>query len=112
MWATRDVLLMTITVATIAVIMTVLANRKLNSIVDSRVNEKNLSSSPMYSVLGSMNTTVPHNVQSPQPVQEEIPTYTQSAPVSHVEQRTEAVQPQAPQAPQAPQGSGEKWTPL
>lgn len=111
MWSTRDVLLMTITVATIAVIMTVLANRKLNSIVDSRVNEKSLSTTPMLSVLGNMNTLPSVKSSNPsQPIQlaqEEIPTYTNSDPVSHVEQRIET-EPQQ----QAPQGSGEKWTPL
>ena len=111
MWSTRDVLLMTITVATIAVIMTVLANRKLNSIVDSRVNEKSLSATPMLSVLGNLNTL--QSVKSSQPIQsdqEEIPTYTNADPDSHVEQRIDTEPQQQPQ--KAPQGSGEKWTPL
>jgi len=108
MWSTRDVLLVTATVAILAVVLTILANKKLNSIVNSRVNEKSLGISPMLSVLGKMND--PGHTSSP-PI---VPVNNTSE--SRVESLPESLVPEpmyvSPKIEEAPQGSGVKWTPL
>ena len=111
MWSTRDVLLVTATVAILAVVVTILAHRKLNSIVDARVTEKNLGVSPMLGVLGRMRDTgsVPIQAQSE-------PVVNNTVEVPQVESLPENLVPEslhsAPVVAEAPQGSGIKWTPL
>jgi len=109
MWSTRDVLLVTVTVAVLAVVITILANRRINSMVDARVNEKSLSISPMLSVLGRMKD--PGTQALPEQVEQ----------VDNIDNRQVETLPdnlvpepmyKAPVVTEAPQGSGIKWTPL
>lgn len=116
MWTTRDVLLMTVAVATLTIIVTILANRKLNDMIDAKADQRNamagksVSPSPMLSVLGNMN----HGIVSRETPSSEIPV--SSPETSYEPEPSTAPAPVPAQHPQSaaskPQGAGERWTPL
>ena len=122
MWATRDVLLMTVAVATLTIVVTILANRKLNDMIDAKASQRSAMSgnmSPMLSVLGNMKhapvSREPHD--APEPA--EMSNNSAPSGAGELETETEPSTPVDHRPPTVysspddrPQGAGGRWTPI
>lgn len=111
MWATRDVVLMTVAVATLTIIVTILANRKLNDMIDAKASQRSAigtNTSPMLSVLGNMKQGPVYRETRDIPTSE-IPVSSETEPSPAPVQ---SPPPVASKPEEKPQGAGARWTPL
>ena len=99
-WNSRDVIFVTVVIASITIVVTILIQNKINMAIQEKALQMNMSPNPMHmmSALGNINKP---NKQKKLPVQ----IAEQNPIVSAIEHVKEVSDP-------PPIGSGKRWTPL